>query len=67
MLDPISASNMIQYRQVPISGHVGKTPVVSEITVEWPYPFTVAPRRRTRTPSVRTSLSASSFCPPRLS
>jgi hypothetical protein len=43
MLDPISASNMIQYRQVPISGHVGKTPIVSEIVVDWPYPFTVAP------------------------
>lgn len=42
MLDPISGGNMLQFRQVPIAGHVGKDASVAEVTVDWAYPFVAA-------------------------
>lgn len=42
MLDPISGGNMIQYRQVPVAGSVGRDPIEAEVRVDWSYPFVAA-------------------------
>lgn len=43
MLEPISGSNMIQYRQIPVAGKVSEKPVHAEVNVDWPYPIVAAP------------------------
>lgn len=42
MLAPVSGGNMLQFRQVPVAGKVGKTPVAAEVAVEWDYPIVQA-------------------------
>lgn len=38
-LKPLAAGQFNQQMQIPVSGNVGRTPVVKEVPVTWPYPF----------------------------